>query len=312
MQGITTNLLLLFFLTSCTSAFITRQFNSQANKLAKRSLVPNIRANHNHDHLSNSFDSSHKARKLKIYSETSTSLQLTSVLFDGISTFFQVAPYPAAFLTCGFKASAADFIAQKNIPSTQNSEERNGDIDEENDFNFQRNLAFIVYGGMYQGCVQEFIYNHLFPVWFGTGKGVLIVLTKVFFDLLVITPLLCLPIAYLVKAFVFQSSFQTGINRYIDDVKNHGLLKKYWSLWFPVQCLTFSVVPDHFRIVFIACVSFFWLIILSGITSRTRSEDKVDTASGKTQLLMEENDDIITEEDDECLLIDGITCNIDG
>jgi protein Mpv17 len=50
-------------------------------------------------------------------------------------------------------------------------------------------------------------------------------------------------------------------------VQQEGLLQKYWMLWVPVQTLTFGVVPQHLRIVFIAAVSFVWLMILSSISS---------------------------------------------
>ena len=46
------------------------------------------------------------------------------------------------------------------------------------------------------------------------------------------------------------------------------LLTKYWLLWTPVQFATFGVVPPQYRIAFIAVVSFFWLIVLSTISSR--------------------------------------------
>jgi hypothetical protein len=81
------------------------------------------------------------------------------------------------------------------------------------------------------------------------------------------TTLLTLPLAYLTKAVIFRYSFREGIRRYWDDIRNHGLLLKYFALWGPVQCLTFSIVPEHMRVTFMACVSFFWLIILSSITS---------------------------------------------
>lgn len=138
---------------------------------------------------------------------------------------------------------------------------------------FKRNLAFVLYGGLYQGCCQEFIYNNIFPAWFGTGISTKTVLTKVLFDLGVLTPLLCLPLAYLVKALIFQYTFKEGIRLYLEDVSEHGLLRKYWMIWFPVQCLTFGVVPQHYRIAFIALISFFWLIILSSISGRVRNDN---------------------------------------
>jgi hypothetical protein len=87
------------------------------------------------------------------------------------------------------------------------------------------------------------------------------------------------------SSLIYRYGPGEALRRYFDDIKNHGLLKKYVTLWGPVQCLTFSVIPEHFRVSFIAVVSFFWLIILSSITS------KADTANAE-----------------ECSLLDGQTC----
>lgn len=133
---------------------------------------------------------------------------------------------------------------------------------------------------------QEFVYNHLYPKWFGYGTSPVVVLTKVLFDLLIQTTLVTLPIAYLTKAVIYRYSFREAMRRYVDDIVRHGLLTKYFFLWGPVQCLTFSIVPEHLRVTFIALVSFFWLIVLSTIASRTP--------------------------DTECSLEDGLTCNVDG
>lgn len=251
-------------------------------------------------------------------------------LLDKIDTFYQTAPYAAAFITCGIKASAADFVAQKKFPvlskKDKNKENENKDANEvsttktlnRNPFNFQRNSAFIVYGAMYQGCAQEYIFNHIFPVLFGTGTSLLTVLSKVVFDMMVLTPFLCLPLAYLVKAVIFKYSLKEGLQRYKYDIFSHGLLKKYWSLWFPVQCLTFSVVPEHWRITWIACVSFFWLIILSSISTRAKAttESAVAVTPGNQKIgILSEPDNINMSsdiDDQECSLVDGMTCEIDG
>ena len=91
---------------------------------------------------------------------------------------------------------------------------------------------------------------------------------------------------------IFQYSFKEAINRYTDDVMSNGLLVKYWSLWAPVQCLTFGVVPQHLRIAWIAFVAFFWLIIFTSISAKGQKER--DLA------------------DDSCSLEDGVSCRIDG
>jgi hypothetical protein len=217
-----------------------------------------------------------------------------------LDAFWKTQPYLAAGLTCGIKASAADIVAQKRHFKLREEEQQlpDNDDDEEKSISaesigqktdYQRNLAYLLYGALYQGVCQEFVYNHLYPAWFGTGTSVGVVVTKVLFDLLVQTTLVTLPIAYLTKALIYQYSFGEALRRYVDDIQNHGLLKKYVLLWGPVQCLTFSIVPEHLRVTFIAFVSFFWLITLSTIASRTAVLDN-----------------------QECSLEDGLTCNIDG
>jgi hypothetical protein len=40
------------------------------------------------------------------------------------------------------------------------------------------------------------------------------------------------------------------------------------GIWIPVNFLVFSLVPEHFRVTFVALVSFFWTMILSKTMSR--------------------------------------------
>lgn len=133
------------------------------------------------------------------------------------------------------------------------------------------------------------------PFFFGTGTDLTTVATKVVFDQFVTTPFLCLPVAYLVKAAVFDRPLRSGLEHYVQDAKN-DLLWKYWLLWTPTTSLTFSVVPEHLRIPFIAFVSFFWLIILSNISSRPKI-----SAPGKNIICY----------DNECLVMDEIDDPVD-
>jgi hypothetical protein len=244
---------------------------------------------------------------------SSTKLQsvVASTIVTALDTVWKTQPYTVAALVCGFKASAADIVAQKRqlkMIDADNAEllqlQTQTDVDNAEllqlqtqtgtkatatmtttatataiattatatvtatPIDLQRNLSFILYGSIYQGAAQEFIYNHLYPVWFGSGNTISIALTKVCFDLLVQTTTITLPIAYLTKALIYQYSFEEALRRYGDDISNHGLLKKYFLLWGPVNILTFTVVPEHLRLTWIALVSFFWLIILSSISSK--------------------------------------------
>jgi protein Mpv17 len=234
-------------------------------------------------------------------SETKLSVTFLAEAVATVDTVWRTFPYVAAAVTCGFKASAADFIAQKRQFHKRGGEDAEVEVNKDGSltvkempFELQRNFAYIVYGSLYQGVAQEYIYNHLYPVFFGFGTDVRTVLIKVGFDLLIQTTLVTLPIAYLSKALIYRYSFREALRRYVDDILTHGLLTKYFCLWGPVQCLTFSIIPEHFRVTFIAMVSFFWIIILSSIASKTPIVSSVIVV------------------DDECSLVDGQTCNIDG
>jgi hypothetical protein len=235
--------------------------------------------------VASAFPPSIEPRSLDIHK---SALHLNSVIASALGaadSFWRNSPYLAAALTCGFKASAADYVAQRrqateesgNNISISNSDtkvvESGGNValavQSPARIDLRRNLAFIIYGSIYQGMAQEYIYNHLYPAFFGSGTDVVTVLTKVLFDLLVQTTLITLPIAYISKALIYRYSFGEALERYVNDIRKEGLLTKYFALWGPVQCITFSIIPEHFRMTFIALVSFFWLIILSTIASRT-------------------------------------------
>lgn len=76
--------------------------------------------------------------------------------------------------------------------------------------------------------------------------------------------------AYAVKAFVYHYPLRTALEEYIDDVQHRGLLVKNNAIWIPVNALCFTIVPPHFRITVMAVVSFFWMFLLSSISSRPR------------------------------------------
>lgn len=230
--------------------------------------------------------------------------------FRFVENWVSAHPYLAAFGITGLKATASDLIAQyrERVAALSDLSMRAAqanasqfripikDIDYSGSVEvveipvicneevckvddsvvWQRTFAFLLYGGLYQGCAQHFIYNECFPAWFGVGVDFFTVAAKVLFDQFVLTPLLCLPACYLFKALAFKYSLREGIERYLADAKR-DLLFKYWLFWFPVQSLTFSIVPVVWRIPFIALCSFFWLILLSTISSR--ADNEVQTAA---------------------------------
>ena len=213
---------------------------------------------------------------------TASSFSLQPAL-SAVNAAFELNPYAAGAFVAGFKASTADIIAQRRQIRKANSD-KNGvtaKIQVSKGLDIQRTLGFLFYGAIYQGLAQEFTYNHLYPILFGTETTTINVLKKVFCDMFLQTPVFTLPIAYYSKALVAGNSFKHAMAHYVDDVKNRGLLFKFWALWTPVQCMTFSIIPEHFRVSFIALVSFFWVIILSSLSA---AKDYVTTESSKSNV----------------------------
>jgi protein Mpv17 len=149
-------------------------------------------------------------------------------------------------------------------------------------------LGFLFYGGLYQyqGMAQNWMYTQCYPELFGSSSSWDTVAAQVGFEMLVMGPFVCLPIAYIVKATFTSSTsghddhdhlmplswetVQKSLKKYVDDCKVRNLLFKFWALWIPVNSLAFSVIPSHFRVAFVACVSFFWVMILSSTSADCR------------------------------------------
>ncbi|KAL7531678.1 hypothetical protein ACHAWF_003869 [Thalassiosira exigua] len=168
-----------------------------------------------------------------------------------VSDFYAQFPLQSAVLTCGVKASVADGIAQLRKAGWD-------------DLEFRRNLAYVLYGGVVVGALCHFEYDLVFPLLFGDEHN----LWTSFRD---DGPLVWLPPAYLVKAMVYGYELEEGLRRYAIDVKENGLLQKYWAIWLPAQSISFTVVPDHLRVAFMASVSFFWFILFSTVSESPSS-----------------------------------------
>eukprot|EP00984_Skeletonema_dohrnii_P012304 scaffold4980_cov72-Skeletonema_dohrnii-CCMP3373.AAC.2 len=87
-------------------------------------------------------------------------------------------PLTSAFFTCGIKASAADIVAQQR-GAIQLVDEEGYKTNPIDDIETKRNIAFLLYGGLYQGIAQQIIFNNIFPRMFGQGTDVLTVMSKI-------------------------------------------------------------------------------------------------------------------------------------
>lgn len=188
---------------------------------------------------------------------------------DDVSNYYADFPLQAAVLTCGVKASIADCIAQVRalIVGDDDDYQYMGSLWD--DIEGRRNLAYIIYGGIFIGAICHYEYDVLFPLMFGTQHSLLTSAKEVLFDNFITAPLVWLPPAYLIKALMYDYSLGEGLQKYVHDVTKEGLLNKYWTIWLPAQSVSFTMVPDHLRVVFMASISFFWFILFSTVSSKS-------------------------------------------
>lgn len=183
----------------------------------------------------------------------------------GVATFYKTWPLLAGFLTASTKGAIADRLAQcRDVYTTK--------------YDWKRNISMALYSGTILGITCEIMYNRIFPVLFGVATAEKFNLSRVIkmtlFDGFINAPLVWLPPAYITQALVYQYPIREAIKKYMNDIKEKGLLTKYWSLWLPMTTINFAIIPSHFRILFVACISFFWMIILSIVANNDQ-----DTAS---------------------------------
>lgn len=183
-----------------------------------------------------------------------------SAIGTSVGSFYRTFPLLAGFITCSFKAAIADRLAQWHDVCTTK-------------FSIRRNLAMVLYSGIVLGLSCEIMYNRFFPMMFGAEKTLTSVVKMTLFDGFVNAPLIWLPPAYLVQALIYKYSIRSAMKKYVKDIRENGLLTKYWSLWIPVSFINFLIIPSHFRIAFVAGVSFFWMIILSVVANNDQDPE---------------------------------------
>jgi hypothetical protein len=197
-----------------------------------------------------------------------TPCQSHRMTLEDVSDFYATYPLQSAVLTCGVKASIADGIAQIKAAAAAAASPSQENIPLE----VKRNVAYIIYGGIFIGLMCHMEYDYVFPQMFGNDHNIQTTVEKVLFDVFISGPLLWLPPAYFIKAIIYDYPMKEGLQKYVTDVVDNGLLIKYWQIWLPAQTISFSLVPDHLRVAFMAFISFFWFILFSTVSADSNDE----------------------------------------
>ena len=162
------------------------------------------------------------------------------------------------------KTGAADYVVQMHVEKRKALDVR-------------RSAVFVMWGAVYLGGVQYFIYSHLFPrVLFPSAAqfvtkplsarladraGQADVIKQVVLDQFVHHPFVLFPCFYIVKEHVEQALAAPSADAVATALQKCSAnwladCKLCWQTWVPAFLFNFSVCPIHMRIPFVAVVSF--------------------------------------------------------
>ena len=187
------------------------------------------------------------------------------------------------------KTAAADYVIQTQIERKKS-------------LNWNRLTLFAAFGVCYTGCVHYAIYCKLYPTVFRyltIQKKLLTpnmaIVSQMLFDTLVHTPFFYFPVFYAMKGIIVsnnnnnnnQNNAQVGDNGGNGTLQNiKQSLEMYFfhnfysdvsamvSVWLPCNALTFSVIPVHWRVPWLAAVSFMWTMYLSKSRGKANTENE--------------------------------------
>ena len=177
-----------------------------------------------------------------------------SRFFNWYSRTYKRLPYPMAFITCFGKGSLSDGITQTKL------EKNTKQIHKDQWLDYKRNVRFAVWSGTYCGCIQHFVYNVLYARLF-PSTTVLSRLICTLFDCFVHGPVSYFPSYYISKSLMTGGTAMEGFDEYRNNIWK--ILTPYWKVWCPSIFLIMFFLPPQFRVLAIAGVSLFWLILLS-------------------------------------------------
>jgi len=180
-----------------------------------------------------------------------------------ITAFGSRRPFAFGVAVTVMKTSAADLIVQKYVEKVDKIDKR-------------RCLLFALWGLLWLGGVQYFVYVKCYSRWFqgveefarksiraklADTHGQLTVVKQVLFDAVVHVPWFYLPAFYTLKS-ILETEGETTMNDCLQEAKLnwsanfYNDVKVFAKWWVPALAINFSICPLWMRIPFIAGYSF--------------------------------------------------------
>jgi len=217
-------------------------------------------------------------------------------LWEQIITFPLRRPYLFQVIMATFKTWAADAVVQFAERRRRCAVRRAPQIAQaEVKFDWKRSAAFAVFGLVYVGMVQWFLYVTFFTKVFPDAiifanlplpdklqdkMGQFDLIGQVFYDNFIFTCFIYFPLFYIIKEFL-QGAEGGSVCRGLDSVPNG--LRRYWksiltdnlagwAVWIPADIIVFSA-PMYLRMPLDHIVSFMWTMIMSALRGAHDSKD---------------------------------------
>jgi len=196
--------------------------------------------------------------------------------------------YPFAFgvgVSC-VKTGAADALVQTVVERKE-------------EFDYRRNAIFLLWGAVYLGGVQYFVYNTLFTrvLFPSAGKfvakpfrqkladtaGQVTVVKQVFLDQFVHHPFVLFPAFYTTKQFMEDGKFDgstvpIALQKYAQNYQAD--LLACWTTWVPAFLVNFSICPLWARVPFVAVISFGFTAYMSATRGAPQLIQEEDARQG--------------------------------
>lgn len=227
-----------------------------------------------------------------------------SVLGSTINKVVVQNPFVTAVGLTSMKTAAADLFVQTiKIKSRGLEEEEEG---MEGQIDLQRVAVFGLYGALYMGAFQFFLFTRVYPKLFPLAQrfaqksfgaklkdpvGGFVVMKQVTVEAFLHWPLLLVPMYYVFQEFVTtivsaggrgkgksKMMIMTNLRRSIrEKIKSNWWddLKLCWLIWLPASLCNFSTLPLEWQVPFTTLVSFFYTTVLS--LRRGGDNDQVNT-----------------------------------
>ena len=195
------------------------------------------------------------AAMLSSFSLRGVTRQLLTRPMANLNESMRARPFTTSILVTTVKAGLADLLVQKVI-------EQRCEVD-------RRRLAtFVIFGGVYQGCFQYWMFNHWFEAVF-PGRALWPTIKKIAAVNFIGDPVFFFPCFYLLKESLLRppsevlrlDTVRCALGNYYSNCCIDW--RNTWLTWIPGHCVTYGLLPMHLRMPWVAGVSFGYLSLLS-------------------------------------------------